>query len=263
MPDNEWLGLRSAVAAEAGQGGSEFIKDSAYAGPHFLMVAHGMENVSPTRNPSKVAVEKLRELDALAGSADLALSLEDAIACLQATFRDLLADDPLWEGTGVMLTAMLLRGAQVAIGHIGNGRAYVLRGGELTQMTRDHTLGQALIEDGLIGPADLGSDPTHYFTTRCIDGVGDDSAEVAVREAKSGDRYLLITDRVWRSVSPEILREVLCDSSKSPQDVANVLIGEAFPVERGDGFACVIADVQNHPQVGGDQVVKLAGAVLR
>lgn len=263
MPDDERLGLRYAVAAEAGQGGPELVKDAAYAGPHLLMVAAGIENMSSPMSPSKLAIDKLSVLDNLANSADPALGLEDAIADLEVTFKELLAGNPRWEGTGVMLTAMLLRGTQVAVGHIGNGRACVLRDGVLTQITRDHTFGQALIEEGLIGPAELGSDPRHFLTTRCIDGANADSAEVSVCEARSGDRYLLITGRAWHFISPGIIREILCDSSRDPQGVADVLMGEAFPVQPGDGFSCVVADVLEKQDDKIDCEVKLAGAVLR
>lgn len=65
---------------------------------------------------------------------------------------------------------MLWRDTHVAIAHIGDTRAYMMRGDELTRLTSDHTIGQLRIEAGHIGPDELGSDPRDFTILRWLDG---------------------------------------------------------------------------------------------
>src|SRR5580704_17510595 len=108
------LALHYALRSDVGllREGNE---DSAYAGPHLLVIADGMGGHAAGEVASAVAVSALAPLD----SQNL--------------------HDPSVEGMGTTLTAMLWDGAQVALCHIGDSRAYMLRDGEFFQITRDHT----------------------------------------------------------------------------------------------------------------------------
>jgi protein phosphatase len=185
----------------------------------------------------------------------LAASLERGIEGLRETFRGLMASDPGWDATPTMLTAMLWRDSHAAIAHIGSSRAYMLRGGELTQLTLDHTLGQLLIEAGQITPDELGSDSRYSdVVTRMLGGnpgeLGDTTQEVDItaHEAEVGDRYLLCTDGIDRVMSPGTLRDILRDTARDPRDVADELAGMAVPVVWHGEFSCIVADVVKQPR---------------
>jgi hypothetical protein len=119
---DERAALRYAVASEPGIHGPGFIRDAAYAGPHLLVVAHGIQHLSSPGSPGKITINELRRLDVPADPADLAVSAESGLAGLRETFGRLLEGDPGWNGTGVVLTAMLWQDTHAVIAHVGNTR---------------------------------------------------------------------------------------------------------------------------------------------
>jgi serine/threonine protein phosphatase PrpC len=191
-----------------------------------------------------IAVEELRQLDVLTDISRLTASLERGIDGLQETLRELFASDPRWDGTGTLLTAMLWRDTHTAIAHIGNTRAYMLRGGELTQLTRDHTYGQLLVEADRIRPDEMGSDPQcSSFVVRWLDGKSGEPADITAHEAAIGDRYVLSTDGLDRAMSSRTLRDVLRDTARDPQEAADTSAGMAFPAAQYGSLTCIVADV--------------------
>ena len=86
-------------------------------------------------------------------SDDMLDALAAAVASARNTLHDMSVADPAVEGMGTTLTALLWAGAQVAVCHIGDSRAYLLRDGDLYQITRDHTLIQSLVDEGRLSPA--------------------------------------------------------------------------------------------------------------
>src|SRR5690349_10768492 len=136
------LALRYAVRSDVGllREGNE---DSAYAGPHLLALADG-------EVASAVAISALMGLDDDVPGLDMLGALADAVAKANAQLHDMSAVDASVEGMGTTLTAMLWSLPRVALCHIGDSRAYMLRDGEFYQITRDHTLVQSLLDEGRI-----------------------------------------------------------------------------------------------------------------
>jgi len=243
VTDDDRAVLRYATASNVGTLDDEFNRQAAYAGPHLLLIVDGMQHLSSPASPSALAVQEFCRLDVPMDPSALAVSLEGAVKSLQGIFQGFLAGYPLSEGTGVLLTAMLLQGTHAAIAHIGSTRAYLLRGGELTQLTRDHTIGQSLVEAGHIGPDELGADRRYVLPLRWLDGKLDEPADILIHEAAIGDRYVLCTDGISRVTSSGILRDILREDASDPQEIADEVAGMAFPVDRYRQFTCVVADV--------------------
>lgn len=264
MTDDERVALRYAVASEPGQGGPQFNKDAAYAGPHLLMVASGLENLSSPASPGNLAVEEFRRLGTGPGTGDLAADLELGMAGLKETFSDLIEPDARQDGMAVMLTAMLWRDTHAVIAHVGSTRAYLLREGELTQLTRDHTVGQALIDEGAISAAELGSDRKYSYAVRWLAGEPSEPPEVFTHEAAAGDRYLLATDGIQEILSFESLRDVLRETSGDLQDIADEIAAQAFPAEEfHSGVTVVVADVVDWSRASVRAAMKRAGPGFR
>jgi protein phosphatase len=241
--------LRYAVATNETTIDSPFNMHAAYAGPHLLVVADGMQRMPSPYRPGVVAVEELRRLDVLTDAASLAASLERGIEGVRETFRGHLAGDPRSEGIRVLLTAMLWRGTHAAIAHIGSTRAYMLRGGELTQLTRDHTYGQLLVEAGSIRPDEMGSDPQYTsVVVRWLEGEPGEPADITVHEAAAGDRYVLCTDGISRVMPPGAFLDILRDTANDPQDAADEVAGMAFPAHQHGSLTCIVADVVEPPR---------------
>ena len=125
-------------------------EDSAYAGPRLLAIADGMGGHAAGEVASAVAIAAIAPLDEqnLTDSEDMLDALAAAVAAARNTLHDMSVSDPAVEGMGTTLTALLWAGAQVAVCHIGDSRAYLLRDGDLYQITRDHTLIQSLVDEG-------------------------------------------------------------------------------------------------------------------
>lgn len=240
---NERAGLRHAVASNIGTLDAEFSRQAAHAGPHLLLIANGFWHLSSPGRASAIAVEELRRLDARTDAAGLTAALEQGLEGLRVTYRRLLAGDHCWEGTGARLTAMLWRDTHAAIAHIGDTRAYLLRGGTLTQLTRDHTLGQLLLEAGEISAGELGADSRHYSVVRWLDGESGETADITAHEAATGDRYVLCAGQTDRVMSPATLRDILADTVDDPREAADEIAGMAFPLQRYGEFTCIVADV--------------------
>src|SRR5437762_10064987 len=140
------LVLRYAVRSDVGllREGNE---DSAYAGPRLLAVADGMGGHAAGEVASAVAIATLAELDDDMPPNELQIALSTAVAQANQILHDMVSADPSISGMGTTLTAMLWSdGGKIALCHIGDSRAYVLSGGQLQQITHDHTLVQSLVD---------------------------------------------------------------------------------------------------------------------
>jgi serine/threonine protein phosphatase PrpC len=236
--------LRYAVATNETTIDSPINRHAAYAGPHLLAIAADILNRSRLGSASAIAVGELRRLDVPTDASSLAATLDRGIEGLREAIREALAGDPYWDKSAALITAMLWRGTHAAIAHIGSTRAYMLRDGELTQLTCDHTLGQLLVEEGRIRPDEMGSEPRYTSAvTRWLNGKPGEPADITAHEAAIGDRYFLCTNGIDRVMPPGTLREVLCDTASDPQDAADTIAGIAFPAEQHGSLTCVVADV--------------------
>jgi PPM family protein phosphatase len=264
VTDDEQAALRYAVASEPGIHGPEFNRGAAYAGPHLLVVVHGIQNLSSPGSPGKIVIGKLRRLDVPVDPASLTMSAENGLAGL----RETLGGDPRWNGTGALLTAMLWQGTHAVIAHIGDTRAYMLRGGELTQLTHDHTIRQVILDEGLASPGELESDSRYSAVTRWLGQPGgeprqSEPADVIVHEASLGDRYLLSTDGVHEVVSFEVLRDCLRSTAGDPQAAVDRIAREAALGRDYRDSTCIVADIVSQPLVSAVPGVILAGAAAQ
>ena len=130
------LALRYALRSDVGllREGNE---DSAYAGPHLLAIADGMGGHAAGEVASAVAISAMVPLDKDMPDQDMLDALAVAVSSASGTLHQMSVADPAVEGMGTTLTAMLWSGARVALCHIGDSRAYMLRDGEFHQITRD------------------------------------------------------------------------------------------------------------------------------
>ncbi|WP_407642518.1 PP2C family protein-serine/threonine phosphatase [Actinomadura craniellae] len=235
-------------------------EDSAYAGAHLLAVADGMGGHVGGEIASAAAIETLKPLDTDVPAADLLAALEHTVKAANEKLHHIVESDPALQGMGTTLTAMLWAGNQVALVHIGDSRAYLLRDGSLFQITHDHTLVQSLVDEGRITQDEAASHPQRSLLLRALDGRGEVDPDLSIREAKVGDRYLLCSDGLSGVVTAETIFQVLSDYAE-PEQAIRQLIDLANRGGGPDNITCVVADVidlsQQPPLATGPQ---LAGA---
>lgn len=216
-------------------------QDAVYAGPHLLAVADGMGGHAAGDVASAVAIASLAPLDEDEPPADMLGALDQAIRRANEHLRLMTEADSELEGMGTTLTALLWNGNRVALAHIGDSRAYLLRDGELTQITEDHTLVQRLIDEGQIDESEAATHPQRSVILRVLTGRPDDVADLSIREVRAGDRFLLCSDGLSGVVSKETLRETL--KIPDPDEAADALIQLALRAGAPDNVTCIVCDV--------------------
>jgi serine/threonine protein phosphatase PrpC len=235
------LALRYAIRSDVGllREGNE---DAAYAGPRLLAVADGMGGHAAGEVASAAAIDAIARLDDDVPGTDLLDALAGAVTDANHTLHDMVAADPAFEGMGTTLTAMLWSGSRVAVVHIGDSRAYLLRDREFHQITHDHTLVQTLVDEGRISPDDVATHPQRSMLLRALDGRADVEPDLSLREARLGDRYLLCSDGLSSVVSEETLHKTLATVA-SLDEVVLQLIELAIRGGGPDNITCIVADV--------------------
>ncbi|WP_143736976.1 Stp1/IreP family PP2C-type Ser/Thr phosphatase [Microbispora sp. GKU 823] len=256
------IALRYAARSDVGllREGNE---DSAYASGRLLAVADGMGGHAHGEVASSVAIAALSSLDRDAFGGDLLSAIEAAVRDANHQLHAMVARDPSLKGMGTTLTAMLWSGSRFALVHVGDSRAYLLRNGELYQITHDHTLVQSLVDDGRITQEEAANHPQRSILLRALDGSGEVDPDLQDREAQVGDRYLLCSDGLSTVVSAETLHHTLT-TIDDPEDVVRQLIDLANRGGGPDNITCVVADVIEvddlQPPLGAAAVVGAAGS---
>ncbi|MER6462945.1 MerR family transcriptional regulator [Streptomyces sp. NPDC001288] len=231
------LELRYAARSDRGHVRSAN-QDTVYAGHRLLAVADGCGAAGA--RASAAAVDALKSLEDAELSAGNVLNLlEDAVRSADEAVRAAAGGLP---DAGTTLTALLWTGSRLALAHIGDSRAYLLRDGGLFRITHDHSVVQSLIDEGRLTPEEADSHPQRMLLAKALPANGSATADLKLREARDGDRYLLCSDGLSRQVSDLRIRE-LVGGGGEPADVARELVDEANAVGGGDNVSVVVADV--------------------
>ncbi len=212
-------------------------QDAAHAGPHLLAVADGYGPEGERAALAAVgALEAVPPPAPSARAGDVLNALEDAVRTADGAVSGL-AD------SGTTLTGAVWTGGRLALAHVGDSRAYLLRDGALVRLTRDHTVVQALVDAGELDPAEAADRPDRALLLKALDG-GDvpPEPELGVHETRPGDRYLLCTDGLSAVAPAEGIRRALA-AGVGPDEAAEALVALARDLGGPDNVACVVADV--------------------
>lgn len=254
--------LRSAAGSDVGRR-RQMNQDSAATSPRLLVVADGMGGHAHGEVASTVAVRAM--LDAEAGLGD-DLSTVDLLAVLGGALEDaagrltdLAQENPKLSGTGTTVVAFLIDGLRIGIAHIGDSRAYLLRGGELARLTRDHTLVQALVDEGRISVEEAATHPRRSWLVRTLQDSSSPEPDLFVHDAEPGDRYLICSDGLTAVLDDNAVRDVLAAEPDRAAAVAR-LIEIANEGGGPDNITCIVADLVDEPGEGDAPLVVGAAA---
>jgi PPM family protein phosphatase len=230
-------------------------QDAVYAGPRLLALADGMGGHAAGEVASSLVISALAPLDDDDPGDDLLRELHAATVEGNAAIHRHVLETPDLEGMGTTLTAILFKGSRLGLVHVGDSRAYQLRDGMFTQITKDDTFVQSLIEEGRITEEEAHTHPQRSLLLRAITGQ-DVEPSLTVREARPGDRYLLCSDGLSGVVSDDTLAATLATYT-DPRECADRLIDLALRGGGPDNITCIVADVvdvdfaDDAPIVGG------------
>ena len=224
--------------------------------PRLLALADGMGGHAAGEVASQLVIAALAHLDDDEPGGDLLSKLDDAVHQGNAAIAAHVDAEPELEGMGTTLTAILFAGNRLGLVHIGDSRGYLLRDGELTQITKDDTFVQTLVDEGRITAEEAHSHPQRSLIMRALTGH-EVEPTLIMREARAGDRYLLCSDGLSDPVSQETILEAL--QIEDVNESADRLIELALRGGGPDNVTVVVADVVDY-DYGQTQPI-LAGAV--
>lgn len=233
----------------------EVNQDSFLATDGLAVVADGMGGHRGGEVASAIAVTSLR-----ASFSESTLdSLTDGVARANGEIRAQAAHDPSLHGMGTTLCALAIidhpDAEKLAIVNVGDSRAYVFVDGEMTQVTEDHSLVEALVREGRLTPEEAETHPQRNILTRAL-GVAD-SVEVDqfVIDPMPEARFLLCSDGLFNEVGHDEIARVLGETS-DPNVAAQILVDAANRGGGRDNITAVIVDARRNGN--GERVVSTA-----
>jgi protein phosphatase len=145
-------------------------------------------------------------------------------------------------GMGSTASALLLSDTRYLIGHVGDSRIYLVRDGEMRQITRDHSLVQEQVDAGIITPEQARHHPQSNVITCCIGMSSDIEPDIISGETKVGDVFLLASDGLTGMVEDRRLQQLL-QSRATPERIVNAMIADANNNGGIDNITAIVVKV--------------------
>jgi protein phosphatase len=165
--------------------------------------------------------------------------MADRFAAADAAVQEQASEHPSWSGMGTTMTMAVSNGVNLFLGHVGDSRAYLLRGGTLCVLTRDHSFAQTLADAGSISKSKVASHPLRNVLLRHIGGGGV-KADLRHLTLESGDQLLLCTDGLTDLVAEPAIAEIL-QSAPSAQAACDQLVAAALAAGGKDNVTALVA----------------------
>ena len=241
------LAARHAAVSHVGRqrAGNE---DAYVARPPLFGVADGMGGARAGEVASQIAVDTLAEKLAKVPARPDAAAAQLAAAAAEANARIFAAAtrDRSQSGMGTTLTALLMCGRTGLIAHIGDSRAYLLRAGELRQLTDDHSLVAEMVRDGRLPAGQARQHPYRSVLSRALGTEAEAEVDELRVSLQAGDVVLLCSDGLCGPVSDEKLSKAL--SASDPHKATRRLIDEALRRGGPDNITAVVVQFYDSDQ---------------
>lgn len=215
-------------------------QDSGYAGPWLLTVCDGVGGAVRGDLASATAVQVLRKLDN-APSEDLLGQVAGAMHRANDRIAEIIDEDPALNGTSTTASVLLFDGAKVAVGHLGDSRAYLLRDGELRQLTHDHTFVQSLIDEGRITEEQSRTHPHRNLILKAVDGIRHEEPDLFELTVQVGDRLFVCSDGASGFLTDDRMADIL--RTGTPDFAAVELVRASLEAGSSDNVTCIVAEV--------------------
>ncbi len=216
-------------------------QDAGYASPTMLVVADGMGGAAAGDLASAVAVTLARDADERLTGEAMLTRMESILATANTRLAELVSRDLTLDGMGTTFCGAMFDGTQLGIAHIGDSRCYLLRDGELSQLTHDHSWVQQLIDEGRLTPAQAATHPHRSLIIRVLNGQNNSFPDTELVDVALGDRIMFCSDGLSGMVDDDQIRDILAqpDMSGAVDDLA----AAANSAGGHDNITVVLADV--------------------
>ena len=233
----------SAVATHAGRKRRHH-EDAYVCDPPLFAIADGMGGARAGEVASGLAAAALQANDVNGSGA------ERVVALMQAANRSVYersSSDADVAGMGTTMTVALVEDGGVVFGHVGDSRAYVLRDGELEQLTDDHSLVAELVRGGKLSAEEAEHHPQRSVITRALGTDPDVDVDTFTVEGREGDVFVLCSDGLTDMVADQEIGEVLAERRASLEDAANELVRRANRAGGQDNITVVAFALTEQP----------------
>jgi len=229
-----------------------------YESGYVVVVADGMGGEVGGEVASHTAVSTLLDLavdtpdwimryDEASFVDEVTRRIEERMRQVDEVLQEIGRSDPKLAGLGTTITALALLPPYAVLAHVGDSRAYLLRNGQLRQLTRDHTMAQHMVDAGLIDPADVASHPARSVLTRAAGhGGGLLTVDVHRLHLAHGDQVLLCSDGLTAMLGDDDIARVLADAPASAT-ACKTLVSMALDRGGHDNVTVVLGHVVELP----------------
>jgi protein phosphatase len=213
-------------------------EDAFVLDPPLFAVADGMGGAQAGEVASRLAAGAFREFhdaDALAAEERVKAIIQEANRRIYERARE----DREVSGMGTTITAALVEVGQIVIGHVGDSRAYRLRGGRLEQLTEDHSLVADLVRSGRLSPEEADTHPQRSVITRALGTDPEVDVDTFTVPAEPGDVFLLCSDGLTSMVADDDILEQV-EGAKSLEHAVKGLVKAANRAGGEDNVTVVL-----------------------
>jgi len=234
---------RTAVATHPGRK-RRLNEDAFVCEPPLFAIADGMGGARAGEVASGLAAAALQENQVNGAGA------ERVVALMQAANRSVYersSRDAEVAGMGTTMTVALVEDAGITFGHVGDSRAYVLRDGELEQLTDDHSLVAELVRSGKLSAEEAEHHPQRSVITRALGTDPDVDVDTFTVEGRESDVYVLCSDGLTDMVADDEIGAVLSERRESLEDAANELVRRANKNGGQDNITVVAFELTDEP----------------
>jgi protein phosphatase len=232
-------------------------EDNYVVAPPLFAVADGMGGAQAGEVASRLAAS------ALEGDGSERLEgLERLDALIQEANRriyDRASNDPSASGMGTTMTVALVEGMTVAIGHVGDSRAYLVRGEQMEQLTEDHSLVNELMKSGKLSEEEAQVHPQRSVITRAVGTDPDVDVDAFTIEAEENDVFLICSDGLTDMVEDEEILELVHEHSEDLDKAVKSLVAAANRVGGDDNITAVAFRISSdtRPNTGAEETVAM------
>jgi len=220
-------------------------EDSGFVSPNILAVADGMGGYIGGEIASRTVITKLAELNPILSNPELDHEsredlLRSSITRMDSAIAEIGAQRPELVGMGTTLTSISLFNNYVLLLHVGDSRAYRIRGKKIEQISHDHTVVQELVDQGRLTLDEIADHPQRSFLTQAIMGKENLTPILVAYPAVKGDKYLVCSDGLTAVVDEGKIAQAL---QEDLQSAVNTLVDLTYKNGAPDNVTVIATEV--------------------
>lgn len=170
-------------------------------------------------------------------------NLNSALRLANSAVLEAAEGSPQLQGMGTTVVAVIICGNRLSIAHIGDSRVYLVRSGNIEQLTDDHSVINEQVKRGLITPEEAANSSTKNYLTKALGISAEMEADLSELTLLNGDILLLCTDGLSNMISDEIMLELILVAQK-PDAICDLLINMANKKGGKDNITAVIGRIR-------------------